>query len=318
MISWYVLDVVDTLLFKGAEPVARGENHFASSIFPPPVATISGAVRTLYLKQNGIRINDYIENRIDDKIVMDIGRAGEKPPFDILGPLFLKNGEIFAPAPYNWFEEVGGEFDRFSVRYKTKIIKSVLAESGLFKAKKKIYWVKRGKYDLKTLGGKWIRYRDLIRLHDLDDVEVFSPNYFFLEESRTGISLDLNRNVREGHLYSFNHVRLTKNTKLLFGVTKEISIHDKGVLKLGAEQRFVKYERTDNIEIEFGESGSEFLALAPQECREELMNLIIATGKIKYIGGWDLKKGFHKPVVGYYPAGTVFSKKASSNLIKIN
>ena len=59
IMEWYKFFPVDTLYFKGADPMVMGENHTASYIFPPPAHTISGALRTAVLLQNGVSIKDY-------------------------------------------------------------------------------------------------------------------------------------------------------------------------------------------------------------------------------------------------------------------
>ena len=49
----------------------------------------------------------------------------------------------------------------------------------------------------------------------------------------------------------------------------------------------------------------------------ETNDAAVATGKIQYLGGWDMKKGFHKPMKGYFPAGSVFNKKLNDNFIEL-
>ena len=55
--DWYKFNPVDTLFFRGAEPMIMGENHTVSHVFPPPAHTLSGALRTAVLIQNGISLN---------------------------------------------------------------------------------------------------------------------------------------------------------------------------------------------------------------------------------------------------------------------
>jgi CRISPR-associated protein Cmr3 len=100
---------------------------------------------------------------------------------------------------------------------------------------------------------------------------------------------------------------------------KTLPLKDEGILKLGAEQRFGYYKNIKNIELDsISSSENLFISLSLIKGDEESNNHIVSTGKIKYIGGWELKKKFHKDMVGYYPAGTVFNKKLNDNFIKIN
>jgi CRISPR-associated protein Cmr3 len=59
------------------------------------------------------------------------------------------------------------------------------------------------------------------------------------------------------------------------------------------------------------------MSLCPVKINKNIEDKLISTGKILYTGGWDLKKGFHKPMSPFYPAGTVFSENINNTLIKI-
>ncbi|HOV63868.1 MAG TPA: type III-B CRISPR module-associated Cmr3 family protein, partial [Spirochaetia bacterium] len=60
-----------------------------------------------------------------------------------------------------------------------------------------------------------------------------------------------------------------------------------------------------------------YLSLSPIEAHAETNNTVVATGKIQYVGGWDLRIGFHKPMKGYFPAGSVFSRAVSEQCIEL-
>ena len=135
-------------------------------------------------------------------------------------------------------------------------------------------------------------------------------------ENRTGIALDSNRSVRAHHLYAFSHARLNKNVNLIFGTDKDLPIFDNGVLKLGAEQRFGLYSKIPDINFNNGNSGL-FMSASQVEGTEQANESVVATGKIQYQGGWDMKKGFHKPMTGFFPPGSVFKDKLNDNFIQI-
>jgi len=305
---------VDTLLFKGAESANKGQDHISSSIFPPFPQTISGAIRTSYLKQKSISFKNYNSGKIDDSIVNNIGKSGEKAPFTVIGPFFKQNNEYFIPAPYNWYiekEEVNNKSLEF------KIIKSQKIESSLIACKNQILWAK-GKGELMSIGGKWISLNDLYSSNS--KVKVYPIEQFASFEQRTGIQLEENyRAVKEGHLFSFYHSRLKDNVEMIFGLDKEIDFDKKGILTLGAEQRFGNYIKIENnLFKEFEEKNSNYyMSLSVIKGDNKSNSSVIATGKINYIGGWDLSKKFHKEMEGYFPAGTVFNCKINNNCIKI-
>lgn len=308
--NWYSFEPADTLFFRGAEPMNLGENHTATANFPPPVRTLEGALRTAILKQNKIPIDHYYENNIDAKLLNIIGPADKKAGFSVIGPLFELDKTIYVPAPYSWF------FDKKKEeKVKVKIYKNCLIDTGLIKTSlTNFYWAKGETGELETLGGKWISLYDLFSQNNI--VSKKDTNDFYSVEQRTGIALDRNRTVRESHLYSFSHARLNKNVKLIFGVDKKLPISDNGVLNLGAEQRFGLYSKIANIDFNKAGSGL-FMSVSQTAGTKQANESVVATGKIQYLGGWDIKKGFHKPMAGFFPPGSVFNKKLNDNFIGI-
>ena len=323
MFDWYSFKPMDTLFFRGAEPMAIGEDHSASFIFPPSTQTISGALRTTVLIQNGISFKDYDKDNFNnEKIIEAIGKYNEESPFVVKGPLFLKNNKLCIPAPYNWYIEkenkklIDESAENNDIK-RFKIIKSSKLKTDSIKTKTgNIYWAKPEKEELVSLGGYWIFLEDLYL--ESDEKYILSLEHFVSFEYRTGIALQKNRVVREGHIYAFNHARLHNDVDIVFGIDKELPIEDEGVLKLGAEQRFGRYKRlSGNKAITFKDKGDKFLTLSVVPKSDVANQNVMATGKILYIGGWDLAKGFHKPMRGYFPAGSVFSKKINENCIAI-
>ena len=287
-----------------------GEHHTASANFPPPIKTITGALRTAILMQNDISIKDYYNNNIDGEIFTLIGPADKEAGFCVTGPLFQLSSTTFMPAPYSWFIEKEERDNSF-----VKVYKSFLLNSSLIKTdSQNLFWSKGEKGELETLGGKWISSSDLHT--ENDSITQKEIHDFFYVEPRTGIALEKNRSVKEGHLYSFNHARLNQNVSIIFGVDKDLPISESGILKLGAEQRFGAYKKVPHIDVKKGESGY-FLSLSIVEGTQEANDNVVATGKIQYLGGWDMKKGFHKPMKGYFPAGSVFDKKFNDNFIEL-
>jgi len=194
--------------------------------------------------------------------------------------------------------------------FKTQPTKSYLIkdETG------KLFWVKEGTGEMISLGGRWINLKDLFSTDD--KLEIFGPDHFYAIEPRTGIALNRNRSVREGHLYTFIHVRLKPKVSLVFGADVDLPLSDKGFLKVGSEQRFGRYEKIKEPSFPEKQTGC-FLSLSLVKGAKVTNECIIATGKVQYIGGWDLKKGFHKPMQGFFPAGSVFSENIHSNFVQI-
>lgn len=308
--EWYRLSPVDTLFFKGAEPMIMGENHTTSHLFPPPAHTLSGALRTAVLVQNSVSFADYKEGKAPSEICDVIGEAGEEAPFDLVGPLFMYEGRVYVPAPFSWFMEKDANNGR------VRVIKGRFLSSGLLRSGSgELFWATGQDLELVSVGGMWIAEDAL----DSDEasIEIRKCEDFFEGEPRTGIALEKNRRVREGHLYSFNHARLKTGVSLFFGTDYRLPLKDRGVLKVGGEQRFGWYEKVPTASIPLGQEGDFYLSLSIVEGTGDANEAVVATGKPLYLGGWDLKTGFHKPMKGFFPAGTVFNRKINNNFIGI-
>jgi len=289
----YSFEPVDTLFFRGAEAMIMGESHSVSYIFPPSIHTIAGAIRTFLFRKDKNKYKDII------KVGEEFGG------FNIVGPFFFYKNELYVPAPYSWFYEKSDEENS-----KVKIFKLKKIENNIVKTKSNsLYWVKGENDEVITLGGRWIKLQDLYS--NAKEIEIKPKTLFYEEEQRIGIALKGdNRIAREGHIYSFAHIRLKEGVKIVFSLDIELP-EKEGILHLGAEKRFGKFKLINEIKknIQLKENGNFFMALSIINGNEEINKHLIATGKINYIGGWDLHKGFHKPMKGYFPAGTVFLKK---------
>lgn len=292
MFYFYSFQPNDTIFFRGSEPMSMGEHHDSTLNFPPPIHTIAGAIRTYFFKKDKAKYEKLI----------NLGK--EKPGFNIVGPFFKLDDKVYVPAPYLWFREKQKYKESIDKDEKVKVIKAKRIKKGIIKSSAKdMYWAK-GNSELETIGGSWIAYDDLmgkevVNLRTIED--------FYETEPRVGIALNPNRSVRTHHIYSFTHCRLKKGVSLIFGIDVE-DLGGEGVLFLGAEQRFGWYKR-ENFDLDLNKQGNYFMSLSLISGSKEANESVVATGKIVYLGGWDLSKGFHKPMKGYFPAGTVFNKK---------
>jgi CRISPR-associated protein Cmr3 len=308
--NWYTFEPADTLFFRGAQPMNIGENHTATANFPPPARTIEGSLRTAMLKQNEIPLDRYYNSAINKDLLTIIGPPDKLPGFSVIGPLFKLHDSIYVPAPYSWFYDKENKKNEKANVYKNHLIKSQLVKTPL----KNIFWAKGEKLELESLGGKWLSLPELYSQSGI--ISMISLSDFYNIESRTGIALENNRGARLHHLYSFNHARLNKNVQIIFGVDRDLPISDTGVLKLGAEQRFGYYSKILDIEFNQGDSGL-FMSLSQLEGTKKANDCVVATGKIEYLGGWDMKIGFHKPMIGFFPSGSVFNQKLNDNFLEL-
>ena len=69
MYNWYSFEPSDTVFFRGSEPMEKGHDHTANSIFPPPIHTIAGAIRTYFYN---------IDKKNNEKKYSHIVKIGEE------------------------------------------------------------------------------------------------------------------------------------------------------------------------------------------------------------------------------------------------
>ena len=316
MSVWYEFYPSDTMFFRGAEPLDPGINYQTELVFPPPPSVISGAMRTAVLSQKDITIQDYKKGH---EIKGDIGAYGEDAPFSVIGPILKKENIYYIPAPFSWFAEKSGYKKNVKILFSHEVDKNLI-NNLCIKSKAEItHWAKHH-HDIKSIGGKWISIDAFknkkskmdtnteLLINEKKDTALFSV------EARTGIAIDKFRSVEEGRIYNARHIRLKKDVSLVWGADKACGLEPEGVLTLGGEQRFGRYEIMQTPLV-FPDDGSQYLSLGPVPVNEVTKKALIAAGKIIYRGGWDYKEQFHKKMKSYYPPGTVFSSKVNGNCI---
>lgn len=316
---WYQFKPSDTLFFRGAEPLIGGINYETTIAFPPATSVISGAVRTAVLAQKSVSIQEY-KNGHD--VSAAIGPYGKKAPFNVVGPLIRYRDDDFVPAPYTWFTEKNNQHDKINIIKPFNLETGLKERLGLKASSDLINWVSH-ENEVKTIGGGWISLKGLLagkkRFENGKSIFISGTanSDLFAIEERTGIAFDSKRVILESQLYTSRHVRLKEAVSLIWGIDRDCELDKKGILTLGGEQRFGAYSKLNDPPL-FPETGNAYLSLAQVPINEETGNALIGTGKINYRGGWDLAKQFHKDMIAYYPAGSVFNQNVNHCCIKFS
>jgi len=318
---WYELTPLDTLFFRGAEPLEAGMG-MAPPLFPPPVSVILGAFRTAFLIQKGVSFEEYTKNRAADEIVSTIGHPGKDAPFSVTAILLKQGGKLYAPAPAHWFVDserklVRGD-DYAGITVRTPSVKADIMKNLLIVSSPTTPPMVVAKKEARSLAGSWVGLEllgkgevtlakgDLLTAHDL-----------YLTEPRIGIGLREGKTVEEGKLYTANHLRLREGVSILIGFDRHPGVAEKGMIQLGGEQRRSWYREVQSPVIPQVPSPSCFMNLAPLRAEDSLLTDVVATGKLQTTAGWDLSRGFHKPTVTWFPAGAVFRRNVNNSLIPI-
>lgn len=322
MTVWYELTPVDTLFFRGAEPMEAGQ---AASVplSPPPVSVVMGAIRTAVLQDQGISFVDYKQGIIPAEILGRIGKCGEDAPFSVTAFLMRHLGCFYAPAPASWYIDAdekpmsGQDFIGMHVVTATTTDEAVRSMGIVSSAGEVSLVVTR--HEAIPLSGCWIN----VRLLSQPDVifaegDVLTEGELFAVENRIGIGLNNNRVVEEGKLFSANHVRLKDGVSIVVALDSNPGLAITGMIQLGGEQRKCHYEQlTGPPAITPASDAKGFVALAPVPAEEERMRWVISSHRLMQTAGWDLSRGFHKPTQSWFPAGAVFSEKISDSCIPL-
>lgn len=320
MTKWYELTPVDTLFFRGAQPMEAGQSA-GITLFPPPVSVIQGSLRTTVLKQQGISFSNY-NNAINvpEAVTQKIGKSGENAPFSIGAVLIKKIGRVYAPAPASWFVDTDKKIEKSKDFEGLKILKAksneeLLAKMSATSSSKKIPLV-AAQHEAVSLVGNWISFELLGGDTSIfNEGDILTGKDIYETEERTGIAINSSRKVIDGMIYSAAHVRLREEITLVISVDSDIGLLPKGTILLGGEQRVCGYEEIDGPKLP--NIGTAFMSLAPIIIDEEMLDSILCAAKPVVIAGWDMAKGFHKATISWLPAGSVFNKKVNKNLVPL-
>lgn len=327
--QWIEMEPVDTLFFRGTESMVAGENHEAQTMFPPMPTTITGALRTALLTQQDISPQAYIRDpgRFTGKHPF-LGTPA-RPGFQVTGPLLKAGSAVLYPAPAHWTAKLDEEMsDGDLVRVQASQPLRVVSSFGLTGSVSMPFWTRRPvDTDIKPLAGYWVTAPCFTEIHQKDagfilrrgpdNISATEPalvpqDVLTYTEERTGIALNRNRTVKEGHLYSARHVRLARDVSLLAGVVSKhsCSLRPNGILQLGGEQRVCRYRLVQDVDLPWRQGGNLLYTLTPlpTSLDTELQQVPHAAGKLLRVGGWDMQEKFHKSLVSWFPAGSVFVK----------
>ena len=323
-ITWIVIDPLDTLFFRGAESMVAGENHEVETLFPPMPQTIVGAIRTAVMGQTGISPEEY--SKAPEKYPF-LGLP-DKPAFATIGPLFMANRTtVLLPAPANWHAEIPDDTPpKLHVQAALPLSNSL---PGLKGSTSSPFYVCHPLHDdLKSLSGWWATIDAFNVMADsqatipvLSDVSQLASNEpallpqtaLYDREERLGIALTSRRTAKEGHLYTTVHIRMRHGIELLAGLVTDhkIPLAESGILQLGGEQRICRYRLCDDIALPVNRQNNGLLMslspLAMKRLPSTLQHCPRSSGKLFRIGGWDMQKGFHKPMHAWLPQGAVFA-----------
>ena len=325
-----VFNATDTLFFRESRPMeALGE---AQSVFPPPVRTLAGAVRTLIGEHLGVNWHDFNENHAH---FADIGHDEKLGNLRFEGAWLAweENGkhERLYPAPLHLLKK---DETLYSLSLDPNgmwcdLGKNVrlpkLPDGEAAKGSKPLEntWLTRAGFETVLAGNK------------PDHDQLKTAKALFASESRLGIARDnASRSVQKGLLYQTQHIRPKAELSIELDThgLPDGFITQSTLVRLGGEGRTASMgiKQATNTLPKANKIGKTFALylLTPlygSPCldfeRDKNSNPTVwqgtlngvaltlhgaITGKVQRVGGWDMAANKPRPVKSLIPAGSVF------------
>jgi CRISPR-associated protein Cmr3 len=216
---------LDSWFFRDGTPFGEGITIATGihGVFPPPVSTLQGALRTAIAEANGWPLDQPLT------WPYDWGRADRPGPLTIMGPLILTpDGEYRWPLPRVVWADSRGELSRLAIG------PSELSDLGV---RRLPHWKPRHR-----LVDGWVSVADLSRL--LSDPlavpsMVVSNSELFRSELHVGIQRARQR-VVDGGLFVVHHARPEPGVRVAVvveGIPDAVYLPDRVVVRLGGEGR---------------------------------------------------------------------------------
>ena len=336
------LTAYDTWFFRESRPHDAVGASELSSLFPPPIRTLAGALRTLIGDQLAINWQTLQSaTQPDFNFVAELGDAKGLGELQINGPWINFKGQRLYPAPL-YLMQKGDEIKRLAPG------SVVRCDLGLVR----LPALPEGSQGFKALEQRWITAEGMRRCLEglVPTDKIYTSDDLFSHEARLGIARDnVTRSVEDGKLYQTQHLRLKDEVsvgllvKNLSTVAKAVLTQPNTLLRLGGEGRmavletqqqaqalpFVKQNPNAKVERfvlhfltpadfegEMFPKGFKKTMLDGETVWEGVINTIevrivsAVLGKVHREGGWDMQKHQPSPVKSYIPSGSAWFCRA--------
>lgn len=329
--SWR-FTALDTLFFRDGTPFHQGEtgNILPGSLFPPPITTLQGAIRTALARSKGwIPGKDW---------PAELGTPNDLGQLRLAGPYLRYAGERLYPIPSLYFGEkgkTGWEIER--------LVPGSEVECDLGKVRLPMFKQqtqrKRGLLDL------WVTQEGLeavLQGRFPTSPQMLEHDQLWKDEQRIGIMRDYETRVaKDQHLYSLSHVRPQAKLEVeveVWGIPEDCNLEEIQFVPLGGEGRFARVHLSEIsqsfprmpelIPSQDGQIRFTVSLLTPG--RYEDPNLVVRSGppgvpgrcisasigKAMQIGGWDLVKKKPRKLTPLLPPGSTWFFEAEAHQLE--
>jgi len=331
------LHAIDTWFFRESRPHDAAGASELSSLFPPPIRTLAGALRTFLGDQMGINWKTLQGKTPDFDFEKSLGNAEHLGELQLNGPwIHYKNQRLY-PAPLYLMQ-------KDNTLQRLLIGKPVRCDLGAVRLAE----MPKDCIGYKGIEQHWITASGMRRCLDGEMPlvsEIIKRDDLFSHEARLGIARDnQTRQVMDGQLYQTQHLRLKDDIhieleakNLAESLLNCLSDQQQStILRLGGEGRmagvvtsaeteplpFIKPKKSDKLLIHFITPADFKGKMFPENFTEKRqdgqtiwqgeingieLNIEAAViGKAHREGGWDMQNHQPRPVKSYIPAGSAW------------
>ena len=332
------IEPLDVWLFRDGRPFRAGEDHLAESLFPPSAFTLQGAIRTKYLVDSGVDIQEYVKYGKEGKLhpaAKEIGFGEDFGKLRVEGPLVIRRTEdgwerlIPMPADVVRLKNSGtlarlqprNEFQQEGHPIKTNLPDRLLP-----------LWA--GTEKPVTEAGGWLperAWRSYLEGQTPSKDAVVSDEEIFVRENRLGIAIQSQTHTAQtGMLYQVRFVRLRPNYAL-WAKVEGISLRAEGFLRFGGEARAARVQKMEKPLSDLQAAKDREAILKSGRFRVILVTpawfsggwqpkngdwseifgapvklLAVALPRPLLFGGFDVARGVPRPIRRFVPPGAVY------------
>lgn len=324
------IEALDTLFFRDGKPFSMGDDTWANGMFPPLPSVLYGALRTAYMAQKNLTIDEIIDKTKELRIKQIFYKVNDElyyypMPLDLVNETepekHLSDGEKKKWKDVKKANElIRKEFDVFT---NTSVINNLPNHLLSLPIKSTIVLSYNKNIEVEGFEDGIIRTTSFEEyITGFNSIKARRIANYKKEEPKIGIGRqNETRTTEEGKLYRVNMLR-PDNLKICIEF-EGLDLEDKGLLRLGAENKLATYEKVEKTEIspinfEGVQEFKIYLATPaifkqgyyPTEIFEKANIkaelLTCAVGKYINVGGFDMKEREPKYMRKAVPAGTVY------------
>ena len=327
---------IDTWFFRESRPHDAAGASELSSLFPPPIRTLAGALRSFIGERLEIDWRTLRCENSDFDFKSVLGDANTLGQMELNGAWICYQGKRLYPAPVY-------------LMLKDKNVQRLLPGKPVrcdLGEKVRLPELPREFEGYKALGNAWLTAKGMAKCLNNsipDEQDIIGPDKLFSYETRLGIAVDnKTRNVIDKQLYQTRHLRLSPDVHIELDIKTlpdEVIAclpTDNAVIRFGGEGRMASIQAQtqaepmpcacadaiDTIALHFitpaGFSGSMFpkgfeqTELNDKTVWQGVINDIelsieaAVIGKVQREGGWDMEKHEPRAVQSYIPGGSVW------------